>query len=406
MLRPCPMLEISVNLATHNRATFLEPCLVSLCEQTLDPSRYEICVVANACTDATPEVVQKIAARYPHHQIFMVEEPIPGLSRARNCGLRATRAPLVAHIDDDGTVYPDWLERFISLFSEKGAAIAVIGGEIEPIWESPKPEWITPRMALFLSAGTGFGSKSRFLDGGESASEGNSCYRRSMLEQVGGFPDELGRVGSCLLSGEHAVESRLRKNGGQIFFDPKIILRHFIHADRLKPLWLRRRLFWQGVSSVAIRQYQIRHSLPVTKEAFINLPLKPEDWDFIAQDTPEKLEESMFLFYSLGFALTLTGILQIEGASSTSENGMSNPSPRFLEDTPAEGLTPLLLRRHAFWQGVADFAAQATPESLVLPLDHGDWAFINNTNELPTADRLNRLRSLGFVLARSGFIPS
>ncbi len=306
------MIEISVNLATHNRAAFLEPCLIGLCEQTLAPSRYEICVVANACTDSTPEVVQKIAALYPYHRIFMVCEPIPGVSRARNRGLSATRAPLIAMVDDDEIVYPDWLEKFIARFDAFDSSVAVIGGEVEPIWAGAKPEWVTSRMELFLSAATGLGSEPRFLIEGESTFEGNSCYRRSVIEQAGGFPEELGRVGSCLLSGEHAVESYIRGNGGRIFFDPAIILRHNIHADRVRPLWLRRRLFWQGVSSAAIRFYQIRHNLPVTKEFFLTLPLKPENWDFIRNDTPDALEESMFLFYCLGFTLALTGIFPID----------------------------------------------------------------------------------------------
>jgi glycosyltransferase involved in cell wall biosynthesis len=57
------MIEVSVNLATHNRADFLGPCLISLCEQSVDPARFEICVVANACTDATPEIDAAIASR-------------------------------------------------------------------------------------------------------------------------------------------------------------------------------------------------------------------------------------------------------------------------------------------------------------------------------------------------------
>jgi len=173
----------------------------------------------------------------------MVYEPVPGLSRARNCGLRATTAPLVANVDDDGTVDPNWLELFLALFVELGPDTAVVGGEIEPVWEIPKPEWLTENMQLFLSARSGLGNVARYLVEGESAREGNGCYRRSALEQAGGFPEELGRAGSSLLSGEHIVEARIRKNGGRVFYDPRIILHHFIHANRLRPLWLRQRFF-------------------------------------------------------------------------------------------------------------------------------------------------------------------
>jgi glycosyltransferase involved in cell wall biosynthesis len=306
------MPEISVNLATHNRAAFLDPCLVSLCEQTLDPARYEICVIANACTDTTPDVVASVAARYPHHRIFMVTEPLPGLSRARNCGLRATTSQFLAHVDDDGTVSPDWLERTIGHFARLGPDVAVVGGEIEPVWGAPKPDWLTEKMQWFLSAGSGHGREARFLTHDECASEGNSTHRRAALVEAGGFPEELGRAGQLLLSGEQVVESTIRKNGGKIFYDPQIVLHHYIHADRLHPQWLRRRMFWQGVSSFAIRQYQIRHGIPVTEELLMNLPLEAKDWVFVERDTPNDLEQSMFYFHSLGLALALSGIIPVE----------------------------------------------------------------------------------------------
>jgi glycosyltransferase involved in cell wall biosynthesis len=257
-------------------------------------------------------VIEKMAARYPRHRLFTVTEPLPGLSRARNCGMRYTTGPLLAHIDDDGTVSADWLERTVRHFREQGPDVAVVGGEIEPVWGAQKPTWLTEKMQWFLSAGSGHGKQARFLTHEECASEGNSSYRRSALEQAGGFPEELGRAGPNLLSGEQVIESRIRKNGGRIFYDPRIILYHYIHADRLRPLWLRHRLFWQGVSSYAIRQYQIRHGIPVTEQIGMNLPLRHEDWTFIDQDTPDNLEESMFHFHSLGLALALTGIIPIE----------------------------------------------------------------------------------------------
>jgi glycosyltransferase involved in cell wall biosynthesis len=82
------MIDVSVLLATYDRADFLESCIDSLCRQTLDASRYEICVINNACTDNTSDVVARMAARYPDHRLFEVVEPTPGLSRARNCGMR------------------------------------------------------------------------------------------------------------------------------------------------------------------------------------------------------------------------------------------------------------------------------------------------------------------------------
>lgn len=306
------MIEISVLLATHNRAAFLKPCLASLCAQSLDPSRYEICVIDNGSTDSTPAVVDEMAARFPKHKVFRVWEPKLGLSRARNCGMENTKGAYLANIDDDGTVNPDWLELFLRNFAEVDPDVALVGGDIEPVWEAPKPEWMTHVMELYLSAATRLGSEPRFLNEDEPASEGNSCYRRTVLEKAGGFPEELGRAGSCLLSGEHIVETRVRQNGGRVFYDPRIILKHFIHADRLNPMWFRHRLFWQGISEYATREYSLRHGLPVSNETHLDIPFRPQDWKFVQGDTPENLEANMNSFRSLGFALAFTGIMPIK----------------------------------------------------------------------------------------------
>jgi len=152
-------------------------------------------------------------------------------------------------------------------------------------------------------------------------------------------------------------------------------------------------------------------------EAFINLPLKPQDWEFIKQDTPENLEESMMHFYGLGFALALTGIVPIENPAATpaKDTAYYDTILKNISALPPERLSPLLFRRAFFWQGVSDYAVRGnskknetefpTPTITDLPLDREDWIFINNANEPPTKEKLNRLRHLGFTLAGAGFIP-
>jgi glycosyltransferase involved in cell wall biosynthesis len=306
------MIEISVNLATHNRAAFLEPCLVSLCEQTVDAVRFEICVVANACTDSTPTIVATIAARYPKHRVFMITDTVPGLSRARNTGIAATTAPLIANIDDDATAAPDWLEKVLTRFASLAMDIAVIGGEISPVWMAPPPPWLDTWMKGALSAASNMGPTPRFIELHEGLFEGNCCYRREALASIGNYPVELGRVGDLLLSGEGAMNLLIRQKGWRLFFEPAMLIYHTIHADRLTPLWFRKRFFWQGISEFAAHRYHTRNGLPMTDEVKIDLPLQLQDWDFLTHDSPDNLRGSLMHFESLGFVLAMTGLIQTE----------------------------------------------------------------------------------------------
>ena len=303
------MFEISVNLATHNRASCLEACLISLCQQTLDPARYEICVVNNACTDATPDIVAAIAARYPRHNLFMVSEPVAGLSRARNCGIAATHAPLIADIDDDATANPDWLEHFVTRFATLPDTVGIVGGDVNPLWGTQPPEWLNPLMKGILSAALNLGDVARFLEPHEGLLECNTCYRRAALASAGNFPTDLGRVNNFLLSGEGAVNAVIRAKGWSLFFEPAALVHHMISAERITPQWLRKRVFWQGISDYAMFGYYQRNGLQTVSQINLELPLEPADWAFVNANTPENLDGNMRKLQSLGFVLAMSGII-------------------------------------------------------------------------------------------------
>ena len=304
-------LALSIIVATHNRASFLQACLVSLCEQSVDPTQFEIAVVANACTDTTPAVVVTVAQRYPSVRFILIEEPIAGLSRARNRGIDATSAPLIAMIDDDATADSDWIKGIIERFSRLPDRVAAIGGEIDPVWQAARPAWLAPWMMGAMSAASNMGTEARLIQSHEGLFEGNCCYRRAALQSVGGFPVELGRAAGLLLSGEGDINTLLRHQGWQFFFDPKILIHHTIHADRLQPQWLKRRFFWQGVSGYAMQLYRRGKGIETTRELTIDLPQTDQDWQFLSDNEASALPHSLMQAESLGFALAASGIITV-----------------------------------------------------------------------------------------------
>ena len=304
------MLAISVLIPTRNRAAFLGNCLASLCAQTLDPTRFEICVINNGSTDMTAKVVELVKTHYPAHGLFIIDEPVLGLSQARNAGLRATTAPLIASTDDDATVPPDWLEKLSQIFESEGASVGKIGGDVMPVWGAPRPDWLTDGMLPLLSASSGFGSAPRYMN--EGLLECNSCYRRQALQEAGGFPTSLGRKGNSLLSAEHAVDLVMNLAGWKLYYDPALLVHHTIHADRLTPAWFRRRYFWQGVSDYAVRVYLKNKGFETTHAIGVDMPLDPACWSFINHPDEAPTEDKLARLRGLGFVLASSDFIPIE----------------------------------------------------------------------------------------------
>ena len=76
------------------------------------------------------------------------------------------------------------------------------------------------------------------------------AFRVEALEQAGSlFPEELGRDGNTLLSGEDsALVEAVRQAGWKIWLEPAAIVDHTVHAERCRSRYYWRRLWWAGVS--------------------------------------------------------------------------------------------------------------------------------------------------------------
>jgi len=93
-------LPISVVIPTYNAAAFLAEALESVRAQTRPAA--EVIVVDNGSTDASPKLAEAAGAR-----VLRLERP--GVSRARNVGIRAATQPWIAFLDADDLWQPDKL---------------------------------------------------------------------------------------------------------------------------------------------------------------------------------------------------------------------------------------------------------------------------------------------------------
>jgi glucosyl-dolichyl phosphate glucuronosyltransferase len=252
-MTPVTVPIISVVVPTLNRCNYLRLCLDALARQTAARETFEVIVVDNGSADETVEVVRGFLGE--GRNACYVREDRPGLSIARNNGLHRCRAEIVAFTDDDAVPDPQWVERIASRFEMMDEEVAIVGGEVRPIWEAPRPDWLTNELLRPLSAGLLWSPTARLLRTGEWLMEVNIAYRKSRLIEFNGFPEQLGRVGDALLSEDGCVNLLMARAGLHAFYDPNILVGHHIHASRLTRGWFRRRYFWQGVSMNRVHSY-------------------------------------------------------------------------------------------------------------------------------------------------------
>jgi GT2 family glycosyltransferase len=93
---------------------------------------YDVLVVDNGSSDDTGAVAQRWQARYVRHDRSI------GVNGARNAGIRATTAPLVAFLDDDVYAPPGWLAALLA-GAERHDEVDAFGGPIQAVFEGRPP---------------------------------------------------------------------------------------------------------------------------------------------------------------------------------------------------------------------------------------------------------------------------
>jgi glycosyltransferase involved in cell wall biosynthesis len=241
-------MDVDLVIPTYNRAHLLKDCLNSVFLATRPKDlNINVVVVDNNSGDNTREVVQpfleqrELSIRY----IFVGRS---GKSAALNEAIAQTDAELVGLIDDDEQLDAAWFEVACREFSGT-ATLDYIGGPCDPHWEHAPPDWLPPAYtgAIGIVPRPERVAFSREFNG--MLMGGNAVIRRSALERVLPYPEELGKIGSKIRSGEdEVIYHRLLDIGARGMVVPDLIIRHWIPAERLTKRYFRKWAIGRGIS--------------------------------------------------------------------------------------------------------------------------------------------------------------
>lgn len=216
--------RVSVIVAVYNSEAYLRDCIESLLAVDAAAGDVELIFVDNGSTDGSLDIARSYAA------LTVLEEPTRGAYPARNAGIMAARAPVIAFTDADCTVDKAWV-RVLLEHMEQPAAGLLLGQVLFPREASlllhTIGNWENAKAAFIAQKGTA---------GNRIAYCNNMAVRASLFSDLGLFRPWK-RAGDS----EFAQRVAQQKPDLAFAFDPRMKVTHheFLRArDRARRLQL------------------------------------------------------------------------------------------------------------------------------------------------------------------------
>ncbi|RZK45254.1 MAG: glycosyltransferase [Hymenobacter sp.] len=232
---------ITVLICTHNGAKLLPPTLRHLAAQQMPPNLgWEILLISNASTDDTlamaPRLWEELGSPAP---MRVLNEPRPGKHFALPRGYIEAHYPYVCIVDDDNWLSPNYLQLAHEII-DANPEIGALGGTPEAVCEISPPSWFE-RYSGHYAIG-----RQAAESGDVSMKHGFICgagcvIRQSAWQQVqaAGFETLLVKYPGGRVSGDDVENCfALRLAGYSIWFDDRLLFKHFISANRLQWAYL------------------------------------------------------------------------------------------------------------------------------------------------------------------------
>ncbi len=212
--------------------------------------------------DHNPALLARARRALPRHVRVLRNAGRRGLSGGRNTAVSAASGEVVVFLDDDAAARPGWLRALLTPYADPD--VVAVGGVAYPRWPRRRPgtlpasgsdasgelDWIVGCTYAGQSSGR---AEVRNLMGCSMS------VRREAFAHVGGFAEDLGRVGRTPLGCEETefcirLRQAYRRMGqaARIVLEPAAKVDHRVSPDRTGWAYLRRRSWSEGLSKATV----------------------------------------------------------------------------------------------------------------------------------------------------------
>lgn len=245
--------DITVLIATHNRAAMLTNTLSAMMQVNRAALAVEWVIADNNSTDTTRRVIREFEKQMPLRYVFE--------SRAgKNCALNralseAELGKIVVFTDDDVVPDPEWLQAIAGAV-KRHPSVDVFGGRIDPMWPGHSiPSWAMSRMALDIGfCAHDHGDRDLLYPAGTYPFGANLWLRRSVFEDGRRYNERIGpRPTNRIMGSETSLLQQLESEGYVMMYVPSARVGHRIQPCEMSVKALLRRAYRHGRSRPYLR---------------------------------------------------------------------------------------------------------------------------------------------------------
>lgn len=240
----------TVAICTAGRVDMVAEGLAYLCEALAYPGRTLVLVVNNGprADVAKLQAAARVAFAEGPPCWRVVDQPVPGLSHARNLALDMAEGEVVTFLDDDTRPCgAQWQQEILAVFTAR-PDVAVVGGPVIPVPPPGARQWPPWRSARTDRIWSCIERPASGYCGPAWVAGGNASYRRSAVGMLR-FEARVGwnRSVALPLAGEETLfNAALEVRGHRSWFESGAGVLHRIEPQRYRPGWVLRRAFLLG----------------------------------------------------------------------------------------------------------------------------------------------------------------
>jgi GT2 family glycosyltransferase len=238
--------DVSVVVAAHtmDRWDDIVAGVDALARQSVPPLETILVV------DHNDELLARAREAFP--AVRVLDNPrTGGASGARNTGVAAAKGTIIAFVDDDARPEPDWVERLLPAYDDP--RVQAVGGVARPVWPDRRPAHLPPELDWLVGC-TYLGQPTVRTDV-RNLWGCNMSVRAEVFDRIGGFDEEVGRIGLIPLGNEETelcIRIAQRLPGSRVVFEPSAVVHHRVTEARCRWSYLVTRSHAEGISKAAI----------------------------------------------------------------------------------------------------------------------------------------------------------